>query len=157
MHANTMTDKTGVFRLDAVSLMPSSGSDSLKISTLDCSSMKKATPEETATLEANLAPEAELQILTTNTYSSKRDTEVTSIAPVTNLETLALCLASDFDPNNANAGEVFQATYEVPSVIIAAIAGPHHDNAETMTYAGCTACNFEKLGEDGKCLSLIHI
>ncbi len=52
VYADIMENKTGVVRLDAVSITPIFANAKMKISTQDCSSIKNATAEEAAKLES---------------------------------------------------------------------------------------------------------
>ena len=58
---------------------------------------------------------------------------------------------TDFDPRIAVVADVFSETYEIPSVMIVSMVGTDQENAEKLSYKGCTKCNFKKMAEDGVC------
>ncbi len=98
-----------------------------------------------------VADDAAMSSLTVNSFTPKREIAMTGKASVTSLEMLSLSLASEFDPATAGSGSVFQATYEIPSVMILGFSGPDPDRPWEYTYRGCPKCNFTKLPEDGTC------
>ena len=148
--AEQIANETGYFRLDAVLVNPAVGGDSVKISTLDCSSVRRPTEEESEALKENLAPDDRLVSLTTQSFVSKRSTEMSKSVSVTNFELLAIMLAAQYDAMNG-AGRI-EATVEVPSVMITNISGPDYADASELRYRGCPKCMFKRMGEDGTCV-----
>ena len=100
-HAKTLAGKTGDFRLDAISAVPSPNSDSVKLTTVDCSCILPATDPESTALGSALAAEQDLKTLTKETVGSKRQAEMSKEAAITNLELLALSVDSEFDATSA--------------------------------------------------------
>ena len=63
-----------------------------------------------------------------------------------------MSLESEFDSSVAGQGDIFQDTYETPSVMIMGYPGPDWgDCGIGLTYRGCPKCSFEKINEDGTC------
>jgi hypothetical protein len=152
-HAKTLSGKTGDFRLDAITAIPSPNSDSVKLGTMDCSYILPATGAETLALESSLAAEQDLIQLTKETYAgSKMQTEMAKQANITNLELLALSLDSQFDATSAGVGEAFDGPYVIPSVMVMNTRGTDYANDDMdLTYKACPSCKFKKLNEDGIC------
>ena len=147
--ATFMDNKTGDVRLDAINVIPAVGSASVKLGTMDCSSIQDATEEERRMLDEHMSPEEELQNLTTDRpIASKRQGEMVKRVPVSNCEFLAWVL--NMVPS-ADSDETWEATYEIPSVIITSVTGNDYNEPGKLTYPGCVDCNFKALDEDGRC------
>ena len=151
-HATEMSSLTGDVRLDAVQVIPSVNGDSVKLSTLDCTTIRKPTQEESDTLHEELASDERMQTVTRTSFVGKRQTEMAQKTSVTNIEVLSMCVLSEFDPHTQTKGDQgFSQTYEIPSAMIMSIAGIDYTDVQTLSYRACPKCNFKKLGEDAKC------
>ena len=102
-------------------------------------------------MEPKVADDAAMQNLTVSSYTPRRDVAMAEKVLVTNPELLSMSLASEFDPAIAGAGRMFQATCEIPSIMILGCSGPNMDCPWEFTYHGCPKCNLTKLGESGTC------
>jgi len=92
--ADIMHNKTGILRLDAVSITPIFGDAKMKISTRECSSIKNATAEETAKFQSQQPDDSEED--SENEHEEPND-HVDVFGEGGSWETLRTCLHSDVD------------------------------------------------------------
>ena len=149
--ATAISGQTGVWRLDAISVNPATSLESVKLSTLDCTTLRRATAEEAVSVMEGLSPDKELENLTKTAFVGRREAAMTRKARVATLVDIALALTAEFDAAQAGGDCVFDDTYEIASVMFISLSGPDSTNESLLTYKGCKACKYKKLGEDGKC------
>ena len=152
-HAALFNGISGDYRLDAINVTPDAAGGGVKASTLNCSRIRAATSEESATLAAMLASDDQLDRLTKE-YPRKgsRESRMLAKADITNLEMLALSVAADFDPSIASVADTFDKSYEIPSVMITGVRGiDDSTEIQDFTYRGCPKCNFKKMPADAAC------
>ena len=141
--ADQISGRTGDFRLDAVLVTPALGADSVKISTLDFSTIRPATTEQSEMLHQTLAADGALQALTKETWQPRREIAMNEKASIANLELIAMSLAAESD--------AIRETYEIPSVMVMNFAGTDPADEKKLTYKACPSCHFKKLDDNGKC------
>ena len=99
--ADAMSGRTADVRLDAVQVQPAGAANSVKLSTLDCTTIRDLTQDEKRTLHNNLAADENLESLTKTSFGGKRHSEMSQKATVTNIETISMMLRAEFDPATA--------------------------------------------------------
>ena len=150
--AQEMSGRSADVRLDAVLVQPALDGGSVKLSTLDCTSIRDLTQDETDALHNKLTADENLESLTKTSFAGgKRQSEMSQKASVTNIETISMLLRSEFDPNDATQHEKIEKTFEIPSVMVMAIGGTDDEDGSALSYRACEKCKLKKLGKDGNC------
>ena len=118
--ANEMSGRTTDVRLDAVQVLPTSDGSSIKLQSLDCTSIRDLNDQEKKALNDQLSTDDNLESLTKMLYTGgKRQAEMSQKASVTNLEAISLLLTTE---------DKIEQTFEVPSVMMMAIAGTDEED-----------------------------
>ena len=145
--AEDMAGRTGDIRVDAVQVQPSSDNDSIELSSLDCTTIRNLTVEESATLHEEIVPASK------KSFGASREEFLLAKAKVTNFETSAPYLHTEFEPETVTTHEICDRTWEIPSVMVMGFTGTDYEDFDKLAYHACEKCKFKKLGSDGKCSS----
>ena len=147
--ANAMSGRTADVRLDAVQVQPAGAGDSVRLSTLDCTTIRDLTQDENQTLHNNLAADENLESLTKTSFGGKRHSEMSQKATVTSIETISMMLRAEFDPATATQHDKIEQAFEIPSAMVMSIGGTDDEDGNALSHRACEKCKFKKLGKDG--------
>ena len=96
-HAAFMSGRTREVRIDFVQVIPSADGSSVKLSTTDATTFNDATEEECIALHADMAADGDMRTATRAPLVGRRQIGMSKRTSVTNIETLSMCLQSDFE------------------------------------------------------------
>ena len=150
--AHEMSGRSADVRLDSVQVQPAQDGGSVKLQTLDCTSIRDLTQGEKDALHNGLTADENLENLTKTSFAGgKRQCEMSQKTSVTNIETISKFLSAEFDPAEATREDTIDKTFEIPSVMVMAIGGTDDEDEGVLSYRACEKCKFKKLGKDGRC------